>query len=306
MDQPGSTSERMIVREGTLQLIVVDVNDVIDRIEGLTANLGGYVVSSNSWREGERLVGEITVRVPAEDFNMSMDTIRGMAVDVVRESTFSQDVTEEYVDLSAKLNNLEATEEQLLRLMEKADDVEDILAVQKELSRTREEIERTIGRMQLLERTSEMSLINVRLQQSQVDVNFNVDTRRIERGEEVRFISEVAGGFAPYSFQWDFGDGSSSTEADPAHSYGVVDSYTVTLTVTDDRGNTDTETREGYITVLPGWNPGNIISSAWSGLVTFVQIMGSAGIWLAVFSPVWGVALIIFFWLRRKKKKASK
>lgn len=301
----GPAVERMIVRRGILQLIVADVPLTIARIGSLAESLSGFVVSSNSWREGERLVGEITVRVPAEDFTMTMAALREMAVEVMLESTSSQDVTEEYVDLSAKLKNLAATEEQLLRLMEKAEDVPDILAVQTELSRTRENIERTLGRMQYLERTSAMSLIDVRLEQSEVDVTFSVNSRRVERREEVRFFGEVAGGFVPYSFHWDFGDGNTSTEAAPFHSYGSTGSYTVTLTVTDDRGNTDTRTRADYITVLPGWSPGNVSTSAWNGLVTFGQVLGSAAIWLVIFSPVWGVVLIIYFWRRRRKKQVS-
>ena len=304
-DTFGPAIERMIVRRGTLQLIVADVPLTIDRIGALAESLNGFVVSSNNWREGERLVGEITVRVPAEDFTTTMAALREMAVEVMLESTSSQDVTEEYIDLGANLKNLAATEEQLLRLMEKAEDVPDILAVQTELFRTRGDIERTLGRMQYLERTSAMSLIDVRLEQSEVDVTFSVSSRRVERGEEIRFFGEVAGGFVPYSFHWDFGDGNTSTEAAPFHSYGSTESYTVTLTVTDDRGNTDTRTRADYITILPGWSPGNVGASAWNGLVTFGQGLGSAAIWLVIFSPVWGIVLVIFFWRRRKKKKVS-
>ena len=303
-DTSGSAIERMIVRRGTLQLIVADVPLTITRIGALAESLNGFVVSSNNWREGERLVGEITVRVPAEDFTMTMSALREMAVEVMLESTFSQDVTEEYVDLSANLKNLAATEEQLLHLMEKAEDVPDILAVQTELFRTRGEIERILGRMQYLERTSAMSLIDVRLEQSEVEINFTANGRRLERGEEIRFFGEVAGGFIPYSFTWDFGDGNTSTEANPVHSYGTTGFYTVTLTVTDDRGNTDTRTRENYITVLPGWSPGNVGTGAWNGLVTFGQWLGSAAIWLIIFSPVWGIVLVMFFWRRRRKKKS--
>ena len=86
--------------------------------------------------------------MPAENFDNVMRSLRGLAVEVTSESTSSKDVTEEYIGLSAKLHNLEATEEQLLRLMEKAEKVEDILSVQRELSRTRGEIEQTNGRIQ--------------------------------------------------------------------------------------------------------------------------------------------------------------
>jgi len=298
--------ERMIVRTGNMQLVVEDVRTSIDRITELTESLEGYVVSSRSWKEGERLIGAIAIRVPAEDFNYTMSVLRGLAVEVLSESTSSKDVTEEYVDLSAKLSNLEATEEQLLRLMEKAEKVEDILAVQRELFKTRGEIEQTKGRMQYLERTSETSLIEVLLEQSKLDVRFSASMTTAKEGERIRFDGEVAGGIHPYSFEWDFGDGDTSTEERPRHTYKSSGTYTVTLTVTDDRGNTDTEVRENYITVLPGWSVGSIASSAWNGLVTFGRVLADILIWVGIFSPVWIiVGGILYWWFRRRKKRHS-
>jgi len=268
-------TERMIVRTGNMQLVVEDVLDAIDRITRLAENLEGYVVSSRSWREGERLRGIITIRVPAGRFAEAMRSLSDMAVEVTSQSTSSKDVTEEYVDLSAKLKNLEATEQQLLRIMEKAEKVEDILAVQKELSRTREEIERTKGRMQYLERTSETSLIEVQLEQAKLDVKLSASKRNVKEGENIRFEPQIAGGFAPYSYEWDFGDGETSTSDYPAHAYKSPGTYTVSLKVTDDRGNMDTETRKDYITVLPGWSAGPLVTcwqtslSGWASLVRY-------------------------------------
>jgi len=79
-----------------------------------------------------------------------------------------------FVDLTAKLKNLEATEQQLLKIMEKAEKVEDILAIQRELTNTRQQIEQTKGRMQYLEQTSATSLIEVSLEQSKLDAKFTV------------------------------------------------------------------------------------------------------------------------------------
>jgi len=295
----------MIVRTGNMQLVIEDVLDAIDRITRLAESMDGYVVSSSSWREGERLRGVITIRVPAESFDDAVRSLSEMAVEVRSQTTSSKDVTEEYVDLSAKLKNLEATEEQLLRIMEKAEKVEDILAVQKELSRTREEIERTKGRMQYLERTSETSLIEVQLEQSKLDVKLSASRRSVKEGEDVWFEAQVAGGFAPYSYEWDFGDGVTSTSERPRHAYRSPGDYTVSLTVTDDRGNTDADTREDYITVLPGWSAGNIARSAWNGLVTFGHVLADIFIWLGIFSPVWIVigGLVYWFWWRRRKRR---
>ncbi|MFW6150978.1 MAG: DUF4349 domain-containing protein, partial [Chloroflexota bacterium] len=261
--------DRMIVRTGDVGLMVEDVPATIEEIGSLAESLGGYVVSSEQWREGERVVGSIAFRVPAEEFDRTLRRLEGMAIEVRSQQTSSEDVTQEYVDLEARLRNLRATEEQLLSIMEKAEKVEDVLAVQRELSNVRGEIERIKGRMQYLERTSAMSLIRVRLEQAKLDVEFTAQSTQVKSGEEVRFRPEVAGGFSPYSYQWDFGDGKTSTAQIPAHRYDSEGTYTVSLTVTDDRGSEETETRENYITVLPGWEPGNVVSGAWSALVSF-------------------------------------
>jgi len=76
--------------------------------------------------------------------------------------------------------------------------------------------------------------------------------------------------------------------------------------VTDDKGNTDTETRKDYITVLPGWSAGSVASSAWNGLVTFGHALADIFIWLGIFGPVWIVigGLVYWFWWRRRRKTA--
>jgi len=297
----------MIVRTGQIRLVVNDVPIAIDRITKLAEDFDGYVVSSEKWKEGERLVGRITIRVVAEHFHDAIQALREMAVDVLSEETWSQDITEEYIDLSAKLKNLEATEKEYLRLMTKAEKVEDMLGVQRELSETRGEIEQTKGRMQYLERTSSTSLIEVRLEQAKLDIEFHAHKRSVKEGEKARFEARIAGGFAPYSYEWDFGDGETSTAEFPSHAYKRAGSYSVSLKVTDDKGNTDSETRSEYITVLPGWSAGSIVSGAWKGLVTFGHVLANIFIWLGIFSPVWivGGVIVYFAWWRRRKKRAA-
>jgi hypothetical protein len=295
---------RMIVRTAEISLVVDDVAVVLDQVAELAEGFGGYVVSSTRWKEEERLVGIITIRVPAEDFDDTMEALRGLAVEVTHEDTSAQDVTEEYIDLSARLHNLEVTEEQLLRLMEKAEKVEDMLNIQRELSNTRGEIEQTKGRMQYLELTSATSLIRVQLNEAELDVTFSADENRVDEGEKVEFEPRVSGGFPPYSYEWDFGDGESSTSVYPTHAYESAGSYTVSLEVTDDSGNTGVRTRDGYIVVRPGWSPGSIASAAWDGLVAFGRVLADIFIWIGIFSPVWIVGGGIYYWRRRRKRRA--
>ena len=160
---PSTEEERMIIRTGDMSLVVEDIVDARDEIAQLAVSLDGYVVSSRIWGEEQDMKGYISIRVPDEEFDQALAELRELAVRVTSESTDSQDVTEEYVDLQSRLKNAEATESQYLALLEKAEDVEDILSIYDSLSRVRGEIEQIKGRMQYLERTSSMSLISVDL-----------------------------------------------------------------------------------------------------------------------------------------------
>jgi hypothetical protein len=298
--------ERMIVRTGEMSLVVTDVLESIEQIIKLADKYDGYVVSSNSWREGDRLVGAITIRVDAERFDDAIGALRNMAVEVNYESTTSQDVTEEYVDLSARLHNLEASEAQLLELMERAGTVEEILGVQRELSDVTGEIEQTKGRMQYLEETSATSLISVQLQQSELAVSFSASSRTVKVGQDVRFDPDIGGGISPFTYEWDFGDGDTSTEMVPTHEYKSDGNYNVTLKVTDDQGQTASKERQNYIDVLPGWSAGDVASGAWNGLVGFGHALFTIIVWIVYFIPLWiiiGVIIYLIRW-RRKKKRA--
>jgi len=160
---PSIAEERMIVRNGEISLVVNDVTDARDEIAQLAVRFDGYVVSSQISGEEQDMRGWISIRVPDDRFESVLAELRDLAVRVTSESTSSQDVTEEYVDLESRLKNAEATESQYLALLEKAEDVEDILSIYESLSRVRSEIEQIKGRMQYLERTSSMSLISVYL-----------------------------------------------------------------------------------------------------------------------------------------------
>jgi len=159
-------TERRIVRTGYMTLEVKEISSAINDISMLANQINGYVVSSSKQGDKDRLSGRISIRVPVERFDETLDKLRKMAIEVPYESTEGRDVTEEYSDLKAQLRNLEATEAQYLELLKKADKVEDILKVQRELSNVRGQIERTKGRIQYLERTSDMALIEVSLQQT--------------------------------------------------------------------------------------------------------------------------------------------
>jgi len=157
------TPSRMIIKTGWLNLVVKDVVDVAKKIAEYAEKSGGWVVYSNISERETIPSGTITVRVPAEKFEQAKEYFRSLAVRVTNESVQSQDITEEYTDLQARLRNLEATENQLLEIMKKAGTISETLDVFEQLTNIREQIERIKGKMEYLEQSVKMSSITVNL-----------------------------------------------------------------------------------------------------------------------------------------------
>jgi hypothetical protein len=157
------TVERMVIRTADLDVIVPETEGALSEIEDLASELGGYVVSIDTYQYDQGVRGTIIVRVPADEFDTVLDRIAELATTVVRESVSGQDVTEEYVDLGSQLRHLEVVEEQLLEFLDEAEDTEAALAVFEELERIQARKEQVIGRIEYLEDQAALSTVTVSL-----------------------------------------------------------------------------------------------------------------------------------------------
>ena len=201
--------ERIIVRTVEATIVVTDVQGSMDRITALARELGGWVISTNRF---EKHRGFISFRVPAEALDKATARLREMAVEVKAEVSDSRDVTDEYFDLRARLDNQEATEEALLKLLGRAETVEAALKVQQTLTGVQEEVERLQGKIKLLEETSAFSLVSVNLELEPVDMAVEeIADKTTGVGERVRFRAffKPPEGIEDFSYTWDFGDGES-------------------------------------------------------------------------------------------------
>jgi hypothetical protein len=164
VDLQAADQERMIIYNAELALVVQDTEATQADVVSLAEGAGGHVASADSYAYGDGLRRiTLSIRVPAEAFNSTMDALREMALEVTQDSISSDDVTQEYVDLESRLTALEAKATRLEELMEQAEDTEAVLAVYEELSATQIQIEETKGRMRYLERSSSMATITVHL-----------------------------------------------------------------------------------------------------------------------------------------------
>ena len=205
--------QRIIVRTVAMELVVIDVSGTLDAVAGVAQEFGGWVVSSDRTQKHR---GVTSIRVPADRLDEAVLRLRSLALEVEAEVSTSRDVTDEYVDTTARLTNLLATEEALLNLFEKALKVEDALKVQTELTRIQGEMERLRGRIKFLEETSAFSLITVTLELAAIElaaIEMPADAgldQTISVGQAARFRASFMPpeGIDRFSFTWDFGDGS--------------------------------------------------------------------------------------------------
>lgn len=160
---PGTPSDdQKIIRTGSMTLTVKDVPGTMNTIWGLASDFKGVVISSTASGTGSSIRGEITLRVPSERFKDAMDQLRTYGR-VETEKSSAQDVTEEYVDLQARRDNLELTVKQLQTLMAQAKSVDEALKVQTQLTNVQSDLERIKGRMNFLDKRAEMSTITASL-----------------------------------------------------------------------------------------------------------------------------------------------
>lgn len=160
----GEIQERLIIRNGNLSIVVEDTEAALASISELASSSSGWVVSSNLYQySGNAKTGEVTIRIPASDFSRIVSQIKEMALEVTSESSSGQDVTDEYVDLSSRLGNLEATAARVRNFLDETRNVEEALAVNVELSRLEGDIEVIKGRMQFLEQSAAFSTLTVHI-----------------------------------------------------------------------------------------------------------------------------------------------
>ncbi len=156
--------QRLIIRTADMNIVVTDTDQAMTAIAKMANDNGGWVVNSGIYEANEEFkAGNITIRVPSQGFDSALDAIEALSVEVSNLSTSGQDVTEEYVDLSSRLENLEATAERVRAFLDETETVEEALAVNQELSRLEGEIESIKGRMQYLSQSASFSTITVHL-----------------------------------------------------------------------------------------------------------------------------------------------
>jgi hypothetical protein len=167
--QASQSNDRKIIRNAEISIEMDRPKEAQPKIAAIAERHGGFVVTSELRESGSTsqallsTVVNIILRVPAPDFETVIEEIHGVGGHVLNDKRSGQDVTEEYIDLEARLRAKRALEMQFLEIMRQAHKVSDALEVQSQLGEVRTEIEQLEGRRRFLENQSALSTIKITL-----------------------------------------------------------------------------------------------------------------------------------------------
>jgi tetratricopeptide (TPR) repeat protein len=155
---------RMLIKTATLNCEVASYDEALAQIQKIAAQYSGYVVASNMQVSVEDVKsGTVTLRIEAKNFDAALQALKQIAKKLDSESLQGNDVTEEFYDLTARLENKRKAEKRYQEILASAKTTKDILEVEQALTNVREEIERMEGRKRYLEDQVALSTITVNL-----------------------------------------------------------------------------------------------------------------------------------------------
>jgi predicted HicB family RNase H-like nuclease len=171
--------DRLVIRTVGIRVEVDDVDVSVEKLRAIAtkykANVTALQVSTDEdipiyryeaaepgLADGAALSGYMTVRVPAESLEAFSDEAAALGK-VLKQSENESDVTQEHIDLTARLKNLQAQEARLREFFDKATKVEEMLSIEQELGRVRGEIEAMQAQIAYLERQAAMSTVTIEL-----------------------------------------------------------------------------------------------------------------------------------------------
>ena len=155
-------SQRKVISVASVSIEVEAVETAITEVRVTAEGLGGFVEQLSSSGEPERAQAHVTIRIPQAQFFPALERIEALG-NVRDRMVGSEDVSEQFIDLQARLKSSLREEQSLLSLLGKTETVSEILAIERELSRVRSDIERFQGQLNFLERRVELATINVSL-----------------------------------------------------------------------------------------------------------------------------------------------
>jgi len=155
--------DRLLVEESNVSIVVDKVRERVDAIVNYVSSKNGYLVSSSISQPEESPSATVVLRLPQPELRPAIEMLRKMAVKVTYEYLSGYDVTDQYLDIEARLATLMKTKARFEEIMAQAVKVEEIMQVQREIINLQEQIDSLKGRQDYLKKTAENAKLTVYL-----------------------------------------------------------------------------------------------------------------------------------------------
>ena len=157
--------ERQLIKEGSINFETRDIMETRQHIELLVQKYGAYISQEYGQTTSSRIYQNMSVRIPKAHFDVFVTELSGGVKKIDEKSITVQDVTEEFIDSTARLAVKKETEQGYLRLLNQAKTIKDILDIQNELQDIRSDIESIEGRLRYLKNSVNFSTLHISMYQ---------------------------------------------------------------------------------------------------------------------------------------------
>jgi hypothetical protein len=155
-------TEQMLIWTGSVTIEVLSISNATEQITMKTKSVNGYVESSSSKEYRDQPSTTLTLRVPSDKLELMLNSLDGLG-EVTSKTIFSEDVTERYVDMQARLETNKQLRDRLQKLLDRADEVKDVLAIERELTRLQGDIDSMTARLKAMKGKVDYASLTVRL-----------------------------------------------------------------------------------------------------------------------------------------------
>jgi anti-sigma factor RsiW len=163
-------ANRKLIRNATVELEIISFDDAVQRITAFANEERGYVATTNSDKQANgKLRGQVVVKVLPENLDRFLQKIRGLG-ELKNQTLGTEDVTKAYFDTDARLKNAHVMEQRLIDMLNtKTGKVSDLLQVEKELGRVREEIEKMQGELKYWDSQVQFATVTISLAEKDME-----------------------------------------------------------------------------------------------------------------------------------------
>ncbi|PYK88207.1 MAG: hypothetical protein DMF47_00715 [Verrucomicrobia bacterium] len=167
---PPALANRKLIRNATVDLEIVSFDDARQKITAFANEDRGYIATTRSEKQANgKLKGQIVVKVLPENLDRFLQKLRGLG-ELKNQTLGTEDITKAYFDTDARLKNARVMEQRLVEMLKrKSDDINDLLQVEKELGRVREQIEQMQGELKFWDSQVQFATVTISLAEKDME-----------------------------------------------------------------------------------------------------------------------------------------